>query len=66
MTVARNKFERVKNDPNNPLHEEVQAAAFIAYPYRHATKSKSVGCKLLVAGARLSATSSKDAKKMPI
>jgi zinc protease len=35
MTVVRNEFERGKNDPNNVLSEEVQAAAFIAYPYHH-------------------------------
>src|SRR5450755_558710 len=37
MTVVRNEFERGKNDPNNLLSEEVQAAAFIAYPYHHST-----------------------------
>jgi zinc protease len=35
MTVVRNEFERGKNNPNNLLHEEVQAAAFMAYPYHH-------------------------------
>ena len=37
MTVVRNEFERGKNDPNNLLREEVQAAAFAAYPYHHPT-----------------------------
>jgi zinc protease len=37
MTVVRNEFERGKNDPNTLLREEVQAAAFIAYPYHHST-----------------------------
>src|SRR5580692_1150741 len=35
MTVVRNEFERGKNNPSNLLHEEVQAAAFVAYPYHH-------------------------------
>ena len=35
MTVVRNEFERGKNDPNSLLQEDVQAAAFIAYPYHH-------------------------------
>jgi zinc protease len=37
MTVVRNEFERGKNDPNTILREEVQAAAFVAYPYHHST-----------------------------
>ena len=37
MTVVRNEFERGKNNPNTYLGEEVQAAAFIAYPYHHST-----------------------------
>jgi zinc protease len=37
MTVVRNEFERGKNDSNNLLREEVQAAAFMAYPYHHPT-----------------------------
>jgi zinc protease len=37
MTVVRNEFERGKNNPNTFLREEVQAAAFIAYPYHHST-----------------------------
>jgi zinc protease len=37
MTVVRNEFERGKNNPNTFLGEEVQAAAFIAYPYHHST-----------------------------
>jgi zinc protease len=37
MTVVRNEFERGKNDPNTSLREEVQAAAFVAYPYHHPT-----------------------------
>jgi zinc protease len=37
MTVVRNEFERGKNDPNTLLREEVQAAAFVAYPYHHPT-----------------------------
>ncbi len=37
MTVVRNEFERGKNDPNTLLREEVQAAAFTAYPYHHPT-----------------------------
>jgi len=37
MTVVRNEYERGKNDPNTFLREEVQAAAFMAYPYHHPT-----------------------------
>ncbi len=37
MTVVRNEFERGKNDPNTLLREEVQSAAFVAYPYHHPT-----------------------------
>jgi zinc protease len=35
MTVVRNEFERGKNDPENVLVEEVNAAAFVALPYHH-------------------------------
>jgi zinc protease len=35
MTVVRNEYERGKNDPNSLLHEDVQATAFMAYPYHH-------------------------------
>jgi zinc protease len=35
MTVVRNEYERGKNDPNRLLHEDVQATAFMAYPYHH-------------------------------
>lgn len=35
MTVVRNEFERVKNEPNNILSEEVAAAAYQALPYHH-------------------------------
>jgi zinc protease len=37
MTVVRNEYERGKNNPNSLLSEEVQAAAFMAYPYHHPT-----------------------------
>jgi zinc protease len=35
MTVVRNEFERGKNDPENVLVEEVNAAAYVALPYHH-------------------------------
>jgi zinc protease len=37
MTVVRNEFERGKNDPENVLMEEVNAAAYVALPYHHPT-----------------------------
>jgi zinc protease len=37
MTVVRNEFERGKNDPHNPLREEITAAAYEALPYHHST-----------------------------
>jgi zinc protease len=37
MTVVRNEFERGKNNPENLLFEEVQAAAFEALPLHHPT-----------------------------
>jgi zinc protease len=37
MTVVRNEFERGKNDPDNVLVEEVNAAAYVALPYHHPT-----------------------------
>ncbi|HEY2144737.1 MAG TPA: pitrilysin family protein [Steroidobacteraceae bacterium] len=35
MTVVRNEFERGKNDPEEVLMEEVNAAAYVALPYHH-------------------------------
>ena len=35
MTVVRNEFERVKNEPNVVLAEEVAATAYQALPYHH-------------------------------
>jgi zinc protease len=37
MTVVRNEYERGKNDPENVLLEEVNAAAYVALPYHHPT-----------------------------
>ena len=37
MTVVRNEYERGKNNPDNVLMEEVNAAAFVALPYHHPT-----------------------------
>jgi zinc protease len=37
MTVVRNEYERGKNDPENVLMEEVNAAAYVALPYHHPT-----------------------------
>ncbi|RXM48392.1 pitrilysin family protein [Flavobacterium sp. YO12] len=37
MTVVRNEFERAENNPNTALATEIMAAAYMAYPYHHAT-----------------------------
>jgi zinc protease len=37
MTVVRNEYEGGKNDPENVLLEEVNAAAYVALPYHHPT-----------------------------
>ncbi len=37
MTVVRNEYERGKNDPENVLIEEINAAAYVALPYHHPT-----------------------------
>lgn len=37
MTVVRNEFERGKNQPEQVLEEEVEAAAYEALPYHHNT-----------------------------
>ena len=37
MTVVRNEFERGENDPIEALDKEINAAAFVAFPYHHPT-----------------------------